>query len=222
MMARLDNVNDELLPSTYLAVLIIIADGAEYGYQVNSIIEKFGYREWVELQFSSIYKALSELEKRGLIVGKKDDASKRTSKKTYRLTKNGRATLQKQIKMCLGNPPRPKTMFDLGVSAMSFLTQEEVLEALALHKTNLEHGLNFLEINVRNLDNLERLRREAPESRVGILTVEEYNNTENIGAVRALFDRPAMSVRCQIAWLESFIKQIERGEGFIFKDTNRR
>ncbi len=221
-MARLDSVPDELLPSTYLAVLIIIAGGAEYGYQVNNIIEQFGYREWVELRFSSIYKALSELEKRGLIIGKKDDVSKRASKKTYRLTKKGRATLQKQIKMCLSNPPRPKTLFDLGVSAMSFLTQEEVLEALVIYKANLEQDLNFMQLNVRNLDDLERLRRELPESRVGMLTVEEYNNIKNIGAVRTLFDRPAMSIRCQIAWLDSFIKQVERGEGFTFKDANRR
>ncbi len=212
----------EFLPSTYLAVLSILGGGAEYGYEVNNIIEQYGYREWVELKFSSVYKALSELEKRGLIVGKKKDTEKKTSKKTYRLTSKGRSTLQRQIKMCLSNPPRPKTLFDLGVSAMSLITQKEALDALKTYKENLEHGLHFLESNVQNLDNLERLRREAPGSMVGLITVEEYENTENIGAVRALFDRPAMSIRCQIAWLESFIKQIEREEGFSFTDTSKR
>ena len=213
---------EEFLPSTYLAVLTILGGGAEYGYEVNNIIEQFGYREWVDLRFSSVYKALSELEKRGLIEGKKKDDAVRTSKKTYRLTRKGKSVLKEQIRMCLVNPPRPKTLFDLGVSAMNLLTQDEVLEALQTHKTNLEHGLKFLESNVHNFDNLERLRREAPESMVGGVTVEEYDNLMNIRAVRALFDRPATSVRCQIAWLESFIKQVEVGEGFTFKDSSRR
>ncbi|MHA3963681.1 MAG: PadR family transcriptional regulator [Candidatus Thorarchaeota archaeon SMTZ1-45] len=221
-MSKTDRQSTEFLPSTYLAVLSILGGGAEYGYEVNNIIEQYGFREWVELRFSSVYKALSELEKRGLIVGKKEDYEKKTSKKTYRLTSKGRTTLQQQIKMCLSNPPRPKTLFDLGVSAMSLITRREALDALRTYKTNLERGLQFLELNVQNLDNLERLKREAPESMVGLVTVDEYENTENIGAVRALFDRPAISVRCQIAWLGSFIKQIERGEGFTFSDTSRR
>ncbi len=216
------NEADEFLPSTYLAVLTILGAGAEYGYEVNNIIEQYGYREWVDLRFSSVYKALSELEKRGLVEGKKKDTAIRTSKKTFRLTRKGLNTLRRQIKMCLTNPPRPKTLFDLGVSAMSALTQEEVLEALQIHKANLEHSLKFLETNVQNFDNIERLRREAPESRVGRITVDDYDNVENIGAVRALFDRPAWSVRCQIAWLESFIKQVKMGEGFTFKDSSNR
>ncbi|MHA1944442.1 MAG: PadR family transcriptional regulator [Candidatus Thorarchaeota archaeon] len=211
-----------LLPSTYLAVLSILGGGATHGYEVNNIIVQFGYREWVDLRFSSVYKALTELEKRGLIEGKKKDDSVRTSKKTYRLTRKGKSILKKQIKMCLSNPPRPKTVFDLGVASMGLLTKEEVLESLFNYKINLENGLNFLEANVQNFDNLERLRRIAPESKVGRITVEEYDNMENIGAARALFDRPAWSVRYQIAWLDSFIKQVENGEGFTFKETGKR
>ena len=214
--------NDEFLPSTYLAVLTIIGGGAEYGYEVNNIIEQFGYREWVDLRFSSVYKALSELEKRGLIEGVKKDAKVRTSKKTYKLTRKGRNVLTNQIRMCLTNPPRPKTLFDLGVSAMNLLTKEEVLDALETHKSNLEQGLRFLESNVHNFDNIERLRRDAPDSMVGGVTAQEYDNMDNIGAVRALFDRPAWSVRCQIKWLESFIKQVRLGEGFNFKESRKR
>ena len=124
--------------------------------------------------------------------------------------------------MCLTNPPRPKTMFDLGVAGMSLLSQEEVIDALQDHKKNLESGLKFLESNVQNFDNLERLRRDSPESKVGRITVDEYDNMDNIGAVRALFDRPAGSVKCQIAWLDSFIKQVQIGEGFTFKESSTR
>ena len=71
----------KLLPSTYLAVLTLIGGGAKYGYEINQILEEFGYREWVDIKFSSIYKALSELEKKGLVKGKKGDESIKPSKK---------------------------------------------------------------------------------------------------------------------------------------------
>ncbi|MGY5880447.1 MAG: PadR family transcriptional regulator [Candidatus Thorarchaeota archaeon] len=221
-MSKTDSSSPEFLPTTYLTVLTIIAGGAEYGYEVNSIIEKFGYHEWVDLQFSSVYKALSELEKRGLIEGSKKDATVKTSKKIFRMTRKGRSVLNKQVKMCLSIPPRSKTLFDLGIAGMSFLTQEEAIESLRIYKSNLERSLKFLESNVQNYDNIERLRRDSPESRVGKITVEEFDGMENIGAVRALFDRPAWSVRCQIAWLDSFIKQVEIGDSFTFKSLKKR
>ena len=221
-MSKIDSSSPEFLPTTYLTVLTIIAGGAEYGYEVNSIIEKLGYHEWVDLQFSSVYKALSELEKRGLIEGSKKDATVKTSKKIFRMTRKGRSVLNKQVKMCLSIPPRSKTLFDLGIAGMSFLTQEEALESLRIYKSNLERSLKFLESNVQNYDNIERLRRDSPESRVGKITVEEFDGMENIGAVRALFDRPAWSVRCQIAWLDSFIKQVEIGDSFTFKSVKKR
>lgn len=209
--------NNEFLPSTYLTVLSILGGGAEYGYEVNNIIEQFGYREWVDLRFSSVYKALSELEKRGLVTGTKKDATVKTSKKTYKLTRKGKILLKNQIKMCLTDPPREKTLFDLGVASMGLLRQDEVLEALYEHRSNLERGLEFLESNVQNFDNIERLRRVAPETMVGGVSVDEFDNMGNIGAVKALFDRPAWAVRCKIAWLDLFIKQVEFGAGFTFK-----
>ena len=221
-MPQSETASPEFLPTTYLTVLTIVAGGAEYGYEVNSIIEKYGYHEWVDLRFSSIYKALSELEKKGLIEGSKKEASVKTSKKIYRMTRKGWNVLNTQVKMCLSRPPRSKTLFDLGIAGMSFLTKEEVLESLQTYKSNLESGLKFLESNVQNYDNIEHLRRDAPMSPVGQITVEEFDNMENIGAVRALFDRPAWSIRCQIAWLDSFIKKVEIGDGFTFKQSKKR
>jgi len=72
------------------------------------------------------------------------------------------------------------------------------------------------------MESEKRLRRDSPESRVGQITVEEFDTMENIGAVRALFDRPAWSIRCRIAWLDSFIKQVEIGDSFTFKPTKKR
>ena len=216
-MPAMTKTPDDFLPSTYLAVLSIIANGAEYGYEINNIINDYGYHEWVELRFSSVYKALTELEKREFIEGKKTDDTLQPSKKTYRLTRRGREVLRKQIFKCLSDPPRPKTIFDLGLSAMNLLSKDEALAALKTYRKNLESSLNFLESTARNFDNLERLKAEEPSARVGKITVAEFDNSSNIGVVKALFARPAASVGGQLDWLNSFIADVELGDGFTFR-----
>jgi DNA-binding PadR family transcriptional regulator len=207
----------EFLPTTYLAVLTLIGRGARYGYEINSLIEKHGYRDWVDMRFSSVYKALNELEDRDLVKGTKEDPAKKTSRKMYSLTRKGRSVLKKQINKCLSEPPRAKTVFDLGLSAMSLLTKEEALRALKEYKTNLENRLVFLYEQIDGLKNLEKLKKIDPERKVGSSKVSEFDGAEELEVVLALFDRPARVVQTQLKWLTEFTHLVEIGEGFKFK-----
>ena len=210
---------NEFLPTTYLAVLTLIGRGARYGYEINTLIEQHGYREWVEMRFSSVYKALKELEDRGLVKGIKENSSLKTSRKMYTLTRRGRNVLRKQIYLCLSAPPRAKTLFDLGLSAMSLLTKSDVLMALNDYKTHLESNLAFLYDQVDGLKNIDRYKSEEPERRVGRTKVTEFDGADEIEVVLALFDRPARAVQSQLKWLTEFIQLVENGEGFKFKTT---
>ncbi|MFW9890030.1 MAG: PadR family transcriptional regulator, partial [Candidatus Thorarchaeota archaeon] len=117
----------DLLPTTYLAVLSLIGAGAKYGYEINQILEQRGYRNWVDIKFSSVYKALKELEGKGLIKGQKSDAKMQPSKKTYSITRKGRKHLRNQIVSCLVDPPKANSLFDLGMSAIFQLTKAEAV-----------------------------------------------------------------------------------------------
>jgi DNA-binding PadR family transcriptional regulator len=217
MPSRKKSDESEFLPTTYLTVLTLIGRGARYGYEINSLIEKHGYREWVDMRFSTVYKALNELEDRGLVKGAKEDPAKKTSRKTYTLTRKGRRKLKNQIYMCLSAPPRAKTVFDLGLSAMSMLTKAEVLMALKEYKTNLENSLSFLSAQIDGLKNLERYKMEEPDRTVGSSKVTEFDGAEEIEVVLALFERPARTVQTQLKWLNEFTQLVDIGKGFKFK-----
>lgn len=208
----------ELLPTTYLVVLTLVGRGAKYGYEINSQIERHGYRNWVDMKFSSIYKALNELEVRGLIRGTKENPSVKTSRKMFSLTPKGRRILRKQVIGCLSNPPQSNTLFDLGLSAMFFLRKEDVLAALSDYRSNLNSGLTFLKMQIDTVRNLEQLQETNPSRMIGNQKVSEFDGTAEREVVLALFERPARGVESQLQWLDEFIKRVENGDGFSFKE----
>ncbi len=210
---------DGLLPTTYLTVLTLIGRGAKYGYEINEIIDRHGYRNWVDLQFSSIYKALRELESKGLIKGIKEDQSVKGSKKIYSLTRKGTNTLRKQIMQCLSDPPRAYTVFDLGLSAMGFLTKEEALEALKRYRRRLSDNIAFLAGQAKILRNIDAVMRDSPSSMVGVQQVSDFDGSAEIEIVAALFERPLRSIQCQAEWLDNFIQKVESGTGFTFSTS---
>lgn len=211
-----------LLPSTYLAVLSLIGAGAKYGYEINQILEQRGYRNWVDIKFSSIYKALKELEIKGLIKGQKSDVKMQPSKKTYSITRKGSSLLRNQIVRCLVDPPKANSLFDLGMSAIFQLTKEEAVDSLKKRLTNLSEQIQFLGSNAEVLRNLERIREVDPDRIVGGVKASEIPPDAHLGVVLALFERPHVRLKCERKWLEDLVLKIEKDEaGFLFRKGSR-
>ncbi len=212
----------DLLPSTYLAVLSLIGAGAKYGYEINQILEQRGYRNWVDIKFSSIYKALKELEIKGLIKGQKSDVKMQPSKKTYSITRKGSSLLRNQIVRCLVDPPKANSLFDLGMSAIFQLTKEEAVDSLKKRLTNLSEQIQFLGSNAEVLRNLERIREVDPDRIVGGVKASEIPPDAHLGVVLALFERPHVRLKCERKWLEDLVLKIEKDEaGFLFRKGSR-
>ncbi len=199
-------MSEELLSPTYLAVLTLIGSGAKYGYEIDKILEERGYRNWVDIKFSSVYKALTKLESEGLIKGTKKDESSQPSRKTYSLSTKGRKVLRSQVEMCLKNPPHEKSMFDLGMSAISLLSRDVALEVLRTYDEYLSERLKFFKTNITQM---KRARQ----------SLSNANEKESVVAVvQALFERPYVRVKCERKWLRRIIAEIEEDTpGYGFK-----
>lgn len=211
-----------LLPTTYLAVLSLVGSGPKHGYEINQILEERGYRNWVDIKFSSVYKALSELEKKKLITGRKSDKTTQQSKKTYSITANGLRLLRKQITECIIDPPKANSLFDLGMSAIFQLTKTEAVNALKERLLNLDSQIAFLKRNVDNIRNITRLRKNEPSQIIGGVKVSEIPENAHLGVVQALFERPYSRLKCERKWLGDLVKKIENDEaGFMFRDESR-
>lgn len=213
-----DKENQELLPATYLTILSIVAKGEKYGYRINQIIEEHGVRNWVDIQFSSIYKSLKQLEEMGLITGQKEEKGQQTSKKYYTITSKGRDVLEKNILHNLSNPPRPKSMFDLGLYSMWFITKEQALKALQKYQQYLQERKDFLASQLDIIENLERYKKEQPNAILGQKKVSEFSDSEDLLLIHALFERPYYVNQAKIKWVEQLIKKIRKNEQYPFRN----
>ena len=215
-----------LLPPMYLAVLALIGSGAKYGYEIFKIMEDRNYASWVDIgetNKSSVYKSLSELEKRGLVEGQKSKMKLRPSKKTYKLTAKGKRVLKQEIIRCLSKPPRAKSLFDLGISSMFLLTKEEALEALQNYLADVDKGIEFLHSNVEAFKNLDKVKTTEPDRRVADMKARDIPEDAQIGIILALFERPYVRAKAERDWLEQLINNIKQNKGeFQFKAKKKK
>jgi DNA-binding PadR family transcriptional regulator len=209
--------DEELLPATYLTILSIVAKGEKYGYRINQVIEEHGVRNWVDIQFSSIYKSLKQLEEMGLIVGQKEEKGQRTSKKYYTITSKGKAVLEKNILHNLSHPPRPKSMFDLGLYSMWFITKEQALKSLQKYQQYLQERNDFLSAQLDIIENLKRYKTEQPNVMIGQQKVSEFSDSEDLLLIHALFERPYFVNKAKMKWVKQLIKKISKNEKFPFR-----
>jgi DNA-binding PadR family transcriptional regulator len=209
---KADSSDMNLLSPTNIASLLIVSEGPRHAYAINKIIKLRGMRNWVDLRKSTIYKSLDELESKGLIIGKKEDVSIQQSKKIYTITQEGKKTLKEQIRLCLIDPPHPKSMFDLGLAGMFHLSRKEALDALHKYRATLKQSIGFFEEIIGKLSNIEKVSEEDPNQIVAGAPAIQQRNNPHLPIVKALFDRPYHRVLGELRWVDKFIREVEEGK----------
>ncbi|MCA9244209.1 MAG: PadR family transcriptional regulator [Phycisphaerales bacterium] len=121
------------LTDAELLLLGLVAEMPRHGYELDSVIEQRGMREWTQIGFSSIYFVLGKLEKLGLILAKKPAGAKAGAKarKVYSTTAAGRKALAAQTLAALRDLQRAYSSVLLGMINFAVLTRDGALEALS-------------------------------------------------------------------------------------------
>ncbi|TET30518.1 MAG: PadR family transcriptional regulator [Candidatus Heimdallarchaeota archaeon] len=172
-----------------LAILSLINEKPSHAYTLEEKIEHRGMRNWTDIGFSSIYRIITNLEKKGHvkseIIQEDDDAR---IKKRYTITKKGQSKLKDAVQNALAAPERPKSVFDLGLANIWLLNKEEAISALAL----------FLQ-SVKD-------RREVM-----------YKNWNQAGGkgnipflIDALFEHGEVMINAEMKFVEELIKKIKK------------
>jgi DNA-binding PadR family transcriptional regulator len=82
----------------------VLTEGDKTGYEIKHCFES-GFSHFFGAGFGSIYPALAELSRRGLVTCRSVEQEKRPDKKVYRLTAAGRRLLLDEL---MATPPRHK------------------------------------------------------------------------------------------------------------------
>jgi DNA-binding PadR family transcriptional regulator len=107
------------LKNAELAVLSLVAEKDMHGYEMESLIAERGMREWTEIGFSSIYRVLAELARRGLVEGRLVPApGKGAARKVYHITTAGRRAYLGGVRHALGEPLRLYPLLQQGLAGL--------------------------------------------------------------------------------------------------------
>ena len=114
----------------YLLLSLIWETKTSSGYQINSIINTRGYREWADIGMTSIYKILKKLEQKALVSSHitTNKTTQGPAAKEYSLTEKGRILLKEETEKGLSETRERDRRFDLALSTIDIMPLEKALE----------------------------------------------------------------------------------------------
>jgi len=172
-----------------VAILGLIYEKPQYGYQLEKTIEGWGMRNWTQIGFSSIYYVLKKLEKKELVTSKLEKVEGKPSRKVFTITDLGRKTMKEKLIDLISWNKKIISPFDLGIAYLNYLKPQEVIDGLENYLKSAEGRIKFLESSVKVQEELK----------------SPYY-------VVALFNRPLLNLKTEIGWVKQFIEKIKTEE----------
>ena len=86
-----------------MIVLALIGTGLRYGFEMEDFVRRTNMRQWAKIGMSTIYKALSDLERESLVRVETEESDKGPARKAYALTKEGRVRMIELIDEALAS-----------------------------------------------------------------------------------------------------------------------
>ena len=179
-----------------LAVLSLLAEQPRYGYDIESVINERGMREWTEIGFSSIYYLLKKLGQEGMIEGQLEKSEYGPARKVYHLTPAGRKALHTGVLHALSVPGRCYPPLQLGLANLPGIPYADAVAALRQYHSALEARCKHV--------------RATQESQSPL----PY-------CVDAMFSHSVTMLEAELAWVKQFIEQMEeRKEKYETSEVN--
>lgn len=172
-----------------VAILGLVYEKPQYGYQLEKTIEGWGMRNWTQIGFSSIYYVLKKLEKKELVKSRMEKVEGKPSRKVFTITDMGKEIMKEKLTDLLSWNKKLINPFDLGLAYLNYLEPQEVVICLENYLESAQGRIKFFESSVRIQEELD-----APYY------------------VVALFSRPLAILKTEMVWVKEFIEKIKDKE----------
>ena len=127
--------------STKMVLLGLLRERPLYGYEIKQLLKE-RMQDSDRIAFGSIYFALNNLEKQGLIKQVAIEKSgNRPSRSVYQITAEGEKEFFKLLKEVLSRPESFLFAMDLGMSFLHLLPKEEVAECIHFKMLKIDEGI---------------------------------------------------------------------------------
>src|SRR5437870_216397 len=126
-----------------LAVLGLLYEAPMHPYRMQQLLKERGKDEVINVrERASIYQTIDRLQRAGLItVAETARDEKRPERTVYRLTEEGRETIQDWMREMLSTPAREFPAFPAALAFLPLLTPEDALRQLEVRIIRLEAEL---------------------------------------------------------------------------------
>ncbi|SEG83672.1 DNA-binding transcriptional regulator, PadR family [Nonomuraea solani] len=177
------------MSATRLLVLgVVRLLGEAHGYLVGAELESWEAGRWAGLRSGSIYHALRQLAKDGLL--DVTEVHEWPGRVDYAINGEGEAEFLRLLRNALSVPDRRPEVFGAAVVLLPALPKEETIALLK-----------------------ERLGAlEGEEARIAAAMGEATREAARPGSLVRLFDLRAQQVAGDAAWTRGLIARLERGE----------
>ncbi|MCK9150541.1 PadR family transcriptional regulator [Methanobacterium alcaliphilum] len=171
------------------AVLGLLCEGPQYGYNIEKIVEDRGMRNWTEIGFSSIYYVLKKLQKNQLIESEIKETKGKPARKIYTITPLGWNAMEEKVKTVLSVAEKQIHPFDLGIANLKIISPEESIRCLKSYVKSVNKRISFLEESIAT-----------------------HNKLKSPYFVVALFERPLVHLKNEKQWVLDLIEKIKKEE----------
>jgi len=176
--------------STRLVILGFLRGRSLYGYELKQLVEEI-MGDWTNIAFGSIYYALDKLAQEGLVerIGTEQEGS-RPSRTVYQITDAGRNEFLRLLRQVWDDVERHYFTFDIGLTFMEALPQEEV-------KGFLRKRVQQMEKIIQHLD-----EHQAEQ------TANEHTPSHFVNAV---FEHSRVHFVAELGWTRRLLENVEQG-----------
>lgn len=123
-----------------MIVLALIGTGLRYGFEMEEFVQRTKMRQWAKIGMSTIYKALSELEREGAVIVEIQESDKGPARKAYSLSQDGRARMVALIGEALASDGSIYSERIAGLVFVPLMGSKRAMRALSASMEALEHA----------------------------------------------------------------------------------
>ncbi len=125
-----------------LVLMCLLGEEPSHAYGLEVKIRERRMDEWTEIGFSSIYRVLSGLEKKGLVEAQLEHNGPGATRKVYRHASKGQAALVSGLLERIEEVHPIKNPFQVSLAYLTMLPRDEIVEKLKTRSQAVQGAIN--------------------------------------------------------------------------------
>ena len=128
-----------VLSNIEMILLSLINEKPAYAYEIEKMLVKRDMRRWIKIGVASVYQVLARLEKKKLLISRREKEGKMPERKRYFITDEGKKQLEEAAKKMLSEIEWCYLDLNVGLECSDLLSEEEFQKCLRsrLHKVKV-------------------------------------------------------------------------------------